>query len=275
MALSCWVHPKGFSKKSDILQPHMVISRNFILFCIFAVLPWLGCLGQTVYICGGQFAYAYHSSQSCTGLNNCRADVSYLSRSRAINEYDRRPCCICWSNTNGNCINDGKSGESSGYEFRPYRSVAPNAGLGVAVGVSKRDALPTSSILTEEGSVFIKRFPARDFDWWQIGKWVGLLVDGRQWEKQAYRARPKFIQLTSNSLLIYLVSNGQQRDCYCEKVSAIEWKCGYDYINHMIYGRSPDDFAFRLKNGNLYFFYYTFWNTVKRQDVYSGVAIKD
>ena len=82
-------------------------------------------------------------------------------------------------------------------------------------------------------------------------------------------------KLTSNSLLIYLVSNGQQRDCYCEKVSAIEWKCGnFDYINHMIYDRSPDDFAFRLKNGNLYFFYYTFWNTVKRQDVYSGVAIK-
>jgi hypothetical protein len=52
-------------------------------------------IAQRVYICNGQYAYAYHSYTSCPGLNNCRATLSYLKEGQA-QQMGRSPCQRCF-----------------------------------------------------------------------------------------------------------------------------------------------------------------------------------
>ncbi len=61
---------------------------------------------QYVYICTGQYAYAYHSYSNCTGLNNCKGQIIYVDINVAKNNYNRVPCCRCWSNVNNRCQED-------------------------------------------------------------------------------------------------------------------------------------------------------------------------
>ncbi len=61
---------------------------------------------QRVYICTGQYAYAYHSRPDCPGLNNCKGEIKYTDEHTAINRLERIPCCRCWSNVKGRCIDD-------------------------------------------------------------------------------------------------------------------------------------------------------------------------
>ena len=63
-------------------------------------------LNQTVYICTGQYAYAYHSRSNCPGLNNCKGDVIYTDENTASSSYGRVPCCRCWSNVSERCKDD-------------------------------------------------------------------------------------------------------------------------------------------------------------------------
>ena len=63
-------------------------------------------VNQTVYICSGQYAYAYHSVSNCAGLNNCKGQVQYTDESTAINSYNRVPCCKCWDIASDRCIDD-------------------------------------------------------------------------------------------------------------------------------------------------------------------------
>lgn len=69
---------------------------------------------QTVYVCSGSYAYAYHSRSNCSGLNNCKGEVNYTTEDFAISGLKRKPCCICWSNVQGNCHNDNSSYSSGG-----------------------------------------------------------------------------------------------------------------------------------------------------------------
>jgi len=64
---------------------------------------------QTVYICTGAYAYAYHSRSNCPGLNNCKGEINYTDEYSAVNSFGRRPCCRCWSNVSGNCKDDNPS----------------------------------------------------------------------------------------------------------------------------------------------------------------------
>ena len=64
---------------------------------------------QTVYICTGVYAYAYHSRSDCPGLNNCKGQINYTDEYSAVNSFGRRPCCRCWSNVSGNCKDDNPS----------------------------------------------------------------------------------------------------------------------------------------------------------------------
>jgi hypothetical protein len=52
-----------------------------------------------VYICDSGTAYAYHSSQTCRGLSNCRHKILKVSLTDAVNKYDRKPCKICERST--------------------------------------------------------------------------------------------------------------------------------------------------------------------------------
>jgi hypothetical protein len=48
-----------------------------------------------VYICDSRTAYAYHSSDHCRGLSNCKHTILKVTLSDAVNKYDRKPCKIC------------------------------------------------------------------------------------------------------------------------------------------------------------------------------------
>ena len=63
-------------------------------------------LNQTVYICTGEYAYAYHSRSDCPGLNNCKGEIKYTDESTASSYFRRVPCCRCWSNVSDRCKDD-------------------------------------------------------------------------------------------------------------------------------------------------------------------------
>ena len=48
-----------------------------------------------VYVCGGGAAYAYHSSETCAGLNRCSHGVSAVTVAEA-EQLSRRPCKRCY-----------------------------------------------------------------------------------------------------------------------------------------------------------------------------------
>lgn len=69
----------------------------FLVFLLFAV----GCgeddeksNGETVYICTGSGAYAYHKYSSCSGLNNCKAEIVSVTLKEA--KKKRSACNICY-----------------------------------------------------------------------------------------------------------------------------------------------------------------------------------
>jgi hypothetical protein len=61
---------------------------------------------QTVYICTGQYAYAYHSRNNCPGLSNCGGQILTTDEASAFNSRWNKPCCRCWSNVISNCKDD-------------------------------------------------------------------------------------------------------------------------------------------------------------------------
>ena len=61
---------------------------------------------QIVYVCLGDYAYAYHSIDDCPGLINCKGDIRYTDENTALNKLNRVPCCRCWSNVIGRCKDD-------------------------------------------------------------------------------------------------------------------------------------------------------------------------
>lgn len=85
---------------------------------------------QTVYVCTGRYAYAYHSTSECPGLNNCQGNINYTDESYAANNLKRVPCCRCWSNVGGRCKDDnpsyggGGGGGSDNAEAEAYIAIA-------------------------------------------------------------------------------------------------------------------------------------------------------
>ncbi len=75
---------------------------------------------QTIYICNGPYAYAYHSRGNCPGLNNCNGQILVWDEVSALNSRWDKPCCRCWSNVYSNCKDDnpalgyGSSSSSGG-----------------------------------------------------------------------------------------------------------------------------------------------------------------
>ena len=249
-------------------------SRVSILIVVLGLGNAIALSAQTVYLCGGQYAYAYHSSESCTGLNNCGSQVFYVDRYNAVNDYNRRPCCVCWSNVVGNCTQD----ESSQGDSR-FGSVLSGAvdysSLGAAVGRSVSNAVPTYAIVTEVGTSYKLKRRDREFSWWRLGEWVKWVLTKRQWEKQGYSAQRRVLQLTSNSMLVYLILEDSQTACYCKQIADLEWRCGYGYASHVISARAPNDFQFRLEDGTLYYFWDIGIRKARRQDVYPDFRITE
>ena len=104
---------------------------------------------QTVYICGGKYAYAYHSYQNCKGLNNCQSKVYYTSENDAINQYGRVPCCLCWNNVAERCKYDGAS--SAGGGNRSNGDAEALVIVGAVVGV----AIITSGVILISNELYL------------------------------------------------------------------------------------------------------------------------
>ena len=49
---------------------------------------------DNVYICNSTTAVAYHSIENCRGLNKCTHGVIKITKTDALNKYDRRACKI-------------------------------------------------------------------------------------------------------------------------------------------------------------------------------------
>jgi hypothetical protein len=73
---------------------------------------------QDAIICTGKYAYAFHSRTNCPGLNNCQGKLISLSINDAVNSYNRKPCCRCWSNVNNNC-HDDSGNNTQMYDSKP------------------------------------------------------------------------------------------------------------------------------------------------------------
>lgn len=80
---------------------------------------------QTVYVCTGQYAYAYHSRSDCPGLGNCKGEIRYTDQYSAENRLGRVPCCRCWSNVAGRCKDDNPY-YSPATQFNPYVPQIPS-----------------------------------------------------------------------------------------------------------------------------------------------------
>ncbi len=51
-------------------------------------------LENTVYICTGQYATAYHRNKNCSGLGNCKGEIKQVSLEYA-KQKRRTPCKTC------------------------------------------------------------------------------------------------------------------------------------------------------------------------------------
>jgi hypothetical protein len=80
---------------------------------------------QIVYVCTGQYAYAYHSRSDCPGLGNCKGEIRYTDQYTAENKLGRVPCCRCWSNVAGRCKDDNPY-YSPPTQFNPYVPQIPS-----------------------------------------------------------------------------------------------------------------------------------------------------
>lgn len=91
---------------------------------------------QTVYVCTGAYAYAYHSRSDCPGLGNCKGEIRYTDEYTVVNSFRRVPCCKCWSNVAGRCKDDnthygggygGGGDNSEAYAYLALAIVATSA----------------------------------------------------------------------------------------------------------------------------------------------------
>jgi hypothetical protein len=90
---------------------------------------------QTVYICNGPYAYAYHSRSNCPGLNNCSGQVLVWDEVSALNSRWDKPCCRCWSNVYNNCKDDNPAlGYSSGSGGGGNADIAAGVAIVVVFG---------------------------------------------------------------------------------------------------------------------------------------------
>lgn len=51
---------------------------------------------DSVFICNGSLAAAYHKTKNCKGLEKCTKAVSKIPKTNAVNKLKRKPCGYCY-----------------------------------------------------------------------------------------------------------------------------------------------------------------------------------
>ena len=82
------------------------MKTSLLFFALFFVSNLFG--QRLVYLCQGQYSYAFHSKNNCAGLINCRTSLIQVSEQTAKYNYRRQYCCRCWSGVQG-CYDDSQS----------------------------------------------------------------------------------------------------------------------------------------------------------------------
>lgn len=95
---------------------------------------------QTVYICTGQYAYAYHSRNNCPGLSNCSEQIIATYENSVLNSRWSKPCCRCWSNVINNCKDDNPT-----YGKNSYSGGNGNEASAVAIAIIAGSAIILSN----------------------------------------------------------------------------------------------------------------------------------
>lgn len=53
---------------------------------------------EYVYICTGTYAYTYHKTDKCEGLDRCSREIKKVTKDEAVDKYKRKPCKYCYGN---------------------------------------------------------------------------------------------------------------------------------------------------------------------------------
>jgi len=51
---------------------------------------------KMVWICTGEYAYAYHKNKNCRGLNRCSCEIKKVTLKEAKKRERSKPCKICY-----------------------------------------------------------------------------------------------------------------------------------------------------------------------------------
>jgi len=52
---------------------------------------------KDVYICMGKTAYAYHKTDDCRGIKNCKDEIKKVTYIYATETLKRKPCGYCYN----------------------------------------------------------------------------------------------------------------------------------------------------------------------------------
>jgi len=173
---------------------------------------------QVVYICTGNYAYAYHSRDNCPGMNNCKGEIKYTDEYTARNSFGRKACCRCWSNVTSNCTDDNPSYVSSG-------------------GGGSNDAYAYVAIVLVAGSAIVLSndvyaYPIYSFKKYKEG--LGWSFGFRKtFNKSALEYGVSIVKNNYNNIYGY--------NDYSDKPSETIWNL--NYIHHIFYNKTPNWFT--------------------------------
>jgi hypothetical protein len=102
--LLTWIFSSSFLVKAEDKSHQFTIFNNEFIEHKDTVLKSI--FLQSVYVCNGSYAYAYHSRSNCSGLGNCKGEIIFIDEDFAINKLGRVPCCRCWTNVSERCKDD-------------------------------------------------------------------------------------------------------------------------------------------------------------------------
>lgn len=179
---------------------------------------------NTVYVCTGNFAYAYHSRSNCPGLGNCKGSIKYTDENYAINKLKRVPCCRCWSNVSGRCKDDnpGTGGGGSGGSDPDAEAALAMVIIVFSAAILSNDiyAYPTVS--------FQKQYP--EYPNYEIKSGFGWLFGFRKTlAKSAFEYGASYIKHDA------ILNNGY----YSTPEELTRWGFHLNYVHELFYNKTP------------------------------------
>ncbi len=177
---------------------------------------------QTVYICTGSYAYAYHSVSNCAGLNNCKGEIKYTDEYTAANTYGRKPCCKCWSNVYNGCKEDNPTsgGGSSGGGGEGYGIIALVIATTSAIILSNDFYIYPAYSFYKEANTNLSYSQQKNYK-----KGTGLIFGFRKTFKHSA------LEYGASNLTFEAINNNY---------SYSRWGGHFNFVHQILYNKTPD-----------------------------------